>query len=61
MHQFLSTDEHEQKRKSSMFLLQLKQKRCSSQVAIDDIVIASKDLFQHSVGRVSAAVHEYIS
>ena len=55
------TDEHEQKKKSAMFLLQLKEKRCLSQVAIDDIVLASKDLFQHRVGRVRAAVHECIS
>ena len=61
VHQLLSTDEHEQKKKSAMFLLQLKEKRCLSQVAIDDIVLASKDLFQHSVGRVRAAVHECIS
>ena len=49
--QLLGVDAEVQK-KSALFLFGLKEKRCLSQTAVNDIVTACKDLFKHSVSRV---------
>lgn len=44
------------RRKSALYLLKLKEQRKISQVAIDDIVSDSRDLFHHTITRVQANV-----
>ena len=46
-----------QKRKSALFLLHLKEGKCLSQVAINEVVFASQKLFKHTLGRCQAGVN----
>lgn len=59
--QLLQTDSFQQKKKSSLFLLQLKEERGLSQAALNDVVRGSREVFQHSVGRIKAGVKQKLS
>ena len=56
VNQLLGIDLLEQQRKSSLFLLQLKEERLISQAAVNDVVKGCKAVFEHTLGRVKAGV-----
>ena len=56
IHQLLDIDSLDQRKKSSLFLLQLKEERLVSQAAINDVVKGCKAVFEHTLGRVKAGV-----
>lgn len=57
VNQLLRTDGMEQKRKSSLFLLQLKEERLLTQVAVNDVVSGFREVFNHTVGHLKAGVN----
>ena len=61
VHQLLGIDSLEQLKKSSLFLLQLKEERLISQAAINDVVKGCKAVFEHTLGRVKAGVKYKLS
>ena len=52
----LHRDGYEQKKKSSLFLLKLKEERMLTQVALNDVVSGCREVFQHTVCRLKAGV-----
>ena len=61
VHQLLGIDSLEQRRKSSLFLFQLKEERCVLQAAINDVVKGCKSVFEHTLCRVKAGVKHKLS
>ena len=61
VNQLLQRDAHEQKKKSSIFLLQLKEECMLTQVAINDVVSGCREVFQHTVGHLRAGVSQKLS
>ena len=57
----LGRNEYEQKKKSMLFLMQLKEQRMISQAAINDVVTGCKQVFEHTVGRLRAGVSQALS
>ena len=57
----LHRDEHERKKKSSLFLMHLKEERMITQAAIQDVVSGCKKVFEHTVGHLKAAVYHKFS
>ena len=57
----IGTDAEEIKRTSALFLLKMKEHRRISEVAVDDIVAHSEDLFHLSTERTQAAVRAKIA
>ena len=52
----LGMDTQLQKQSSALFILKMKETHRLSQVAVDDIVEGSRDVFNHAVGRLHAGV-----
>jgi hypothetical protein len=61
IHQLLGIDSFEQQKKSSLFLLQLKEERLVSQATINDVVKGCKAVFEHTLGRAKAGVKYKLS
>lgn len=61
IHQLLVVDVFEQKKNSSIFLLQLKEERVVLQATINDVVKGCRDVFGHTVGRIQAGVKYKLS
>ena len=61
INQLLHRDEYEQKKKSCLFLLQMKEERLLTQVAINDVVVGCKEVFEHTVGRLRAGVNQKLA
>lgn len=61
VNQLLGTDSFEQKKKSMLFLMHLKEERLMSQSAINDVVSGMKEVFEHSLGRLKAGVSRKLS
>ena len=59
--QLLETDGFEQRKKSSLYLLQIKEERMVSQAAVNDIVQGCQEVFQHTIGRIKAGVKRKLS
>lgn len=59
--QLLQTADEEQKKKAALYILNLKEIRGLSQVAIDNIVQETQKVFNHSFGRIKAGVDECLS
>ena len=57
----LGTDSFEQRKKSSLFLLKLKEERVITQAAVNDVVKGCKEVFAHTVGRIKAGVKHRLS
>lgn len=57
----LSRDANEQKKKSCLFLLQLKEERLLTQAAINDVVVGCREVFEHKVGRLKAGVSQTLA
>lgn len=56
INQLLHRDVHEQKKKSALYLLQLKEERMLTQAAINDVVTGCREVFEHTVCRLRAGV-----
>lgn len=54
----LGIDELEQKKKSALFILYLKEIKCLSETAVQDIISSYKSMLEHSVLRIQAGVNE---
>lgn len=61
VYQLLGTDVVEQKKKSSIFLLQLKEERMLTQVAVNDVVAGCRTIFEHTLCHMKAGVHLKLS
>ena len=61
IHQLCKTDSFEQRKKSSLFLLQLKEERVITQAAINDVVKGCKEVFTHTANRIKAGVKHKLS
>lgn len=59
--QLLCRDADVQKKKSSLFLMQLKEERMLSQVAINDVVTGCKEVFQHTICHLRAGMSQKLS
>ena len=59
--QLLKIDSFEQRKKSSLFLLQLKEERVITQAAINDVVKGCKEVFTHTVNCIKAGVKHKLS
>ena len=59
--QLLQNDLFEQRKKSSLYLLQIKEERMISQAAINDVVKGCQEVFEHTVGRIKAGVKHKLS
>ena len=59
--QLLHTDEFEQKKKSILFLMHLKEERLMTQAAVNDVVSGMKEVCEHSMGRLKAGVSRTLS
>ncbi len=59
--QLLCRDADVQKKKSSLFLMQLKEERMLSQVAINDVLTGCKEVFQHTICRLRAGMSQKLS
>ena len=57
----LRRDANEQKKKSCLFLLQLKEERLLTQAALNDVVVGCKEVFEHTVGRLKAGVSQTLA
>ena len=57
----LGTDSFEQRKKSNLFLLKLKEERLITQAAVIDVVKGCKEVFTHTVGRIKAGVKHRLS
>ena len=57
----LQNDLFEQRKKSSLYLLQIKEERMISQAAINDVVKGCQEVFEHTVGRIKAGVKHKLS
>lgn len=57
----LHRDAHEQKKKSILFLMQLKEERFLTQAAINDVVGGCKEVFAHTLCRIKAGISEKLS
>jgi hypothetical protein len=57
----LGRDAHEQKKKSMLFLMQLKEERLVSQAAVNDVVAGCKEVFAHTLCRIKAGINEKLS
>ena len=49
-------DKYKQKKKSILFLLQLKEERMLAQSPLNDVVASCEEVFKHTVGRLKAGV-----
>lgn len=49
-------DEYKQKKKSILFLLQLKEEQMLTQSALNDVVAGCQEVFKHTVGQLKAGV-----
>lgn len=56
VNQLLGRDVHEQMKKSSLFLLQLKEERLLTQAAVNDVVRGCREVFKHTVYHLKAGV-----
>ena len=54
-------DGFEQRKKSSSYLLQIKEERMISQAAVNDVVKGCQEVFEHTVGRIKAGVKHKLS
>ena len=61
INQLLHRDMYQQKKKSCLFLMQLKEERLLSQAAINDVVSGCKEVFQHTLGHLRAGVSHTLS
>ena len=61
VNQLLHRDGYEQKKKTSLFLLQMKEERLLTQAAINDIVIGCREVFEHTVSRLRAGVNQKLA
>ena len=61
IHQLLHTDVHEQKKKSCLFLLQMKEERLLTQAAVNDVVIGCREVFEHTISRIRAGVSQKLA
>ena len=61
VNQLLQKDAFEQRKKSSLYLLQMKEERMISQAAVNDVVRGCKKIFHHTVGRMKAGVKHKLS
>ena len=59
--QLLHRDVHEQKKRSSLFLLHLREERLLTQVAINDVLAGCRELFNHTVCRLQAGVSQKLA
>ena len=59
--QLLQVDAEVQRKPRALFLLRLKEGRCLSQVAVNEVVSACQELFKHTVSRVQAGVRERLA
>ena len=59
--QLLQVDDEVQSKQSALFLLRLKEGRCLSQVAVNEVVSACQELFKHTVGHIQAGVRERLA
>jgi hypothetical protein len=57
----LCRDSYEQKKKSALFLMQLKEERLISQAAINDVVTGCKEVFAHTISHLKAGISEKLS
>ncbi len=61
VNQLLNRDSYEQKKQSSMFLLQLKEERLITQAAINDVVSGCRGVFKHTVNHIKAGVNQKLA
>ena len=61
VHQLLHRDGLEQKKKSSLFLLQLKEERLLTQVSVNDVVTGFREVFNHTVSHLKAGVSQKLA
>lgn len=57
VNELLHRDGYEQKKRSCLFLLKLKEERMLTQAALNDVVAGSREVFQHTVCRLKAGVN----
>ena len=57
----LGMDTQRQKQSSALFILKMKETHRLSQVAVNDIVEGSRDVFNHAVGRLHAGVRSKLA
>lgn len=61
INQLLGNDAEAQKKVSALFLLHLKESKGLSQSAVNEVVVASQKLFNHTMGRIQAGVMDCLS
>lgn len=61
VNQLLHLDAYEQKKKSILFLMQLKEERLLTQAAVNDVVSGCKEVFEHTLCHLKAGVSEKLS
>lgn len=59
--QLLHTDAYKQMKKSSLFLIQLKEERLLTQTAVNDVVAGCREIFHHTVCRLQAGVNQKLA
>ena len=60
-YQLLCKDIQEQKKKSCLFLMQLKENRMVTQATVNDVVSGFKEVFKRTVSHIKAAVSEKLA
>jgi hypothetical protein len=59
--QLLHTDGYKQMKKSSLFLMHLKEERLLTQAAVNDVITGCREIFHHTVCRLQAGVSQQLS
>lgn len=61
INQLLNRDAHEMKKKSTLFLMKLKEERLLTQAAVNDVVSGCKEMFKYYLDNVRAGVSRKLS
>ena len=61
VHQLLGIDELEQKKKSALFILHLKEIKSLSETAVQTVISGCKDMLIHGVKRIQARVYDQLT
>lgn len=61
VHQILGTDDLEQRKKSALFILHLKEIKGLSESAVQSVITSYQGMLEHSIQRIHAGVNERVS